>query len=202
MAVVLSCSAVSKRYGAKPLFENLTMAVHDGQRIGLTGPNGSGKSTLMRIMAATDVPDEGLRTVRKQTIVAYVPQDSVFEPGQTVRSVLETALADLPSVLRNQKRHGPSVARRKARKHKMKAIRKPPRFRKTSRPTARTKCFAIPLPLLLLSLCGFHNRTQVVSEPIRERRIIWSGVWQTEPIWYRFICFPDPVGHSTVNLSP
>ena len=65
---------MSKRYGAKPLFENLTMALHDGQRIGLTGPNGSGKSTLMRIMAATDVPDDGLRTIRKQTIVAYVPQ--------------------------------------------------------------------------------------------------------------------------------
>ena len=87
---------MSKRYGAKPLFENLTMALHDGQRIGLTGPNGSGKSTLMRIMAATDVPDDGLRTVRKQAIVAYVPQDSVFEPGQTVRSVLNSALAGLP----------------------------------------------------------------------------------------------------------
>ena len=96
MAVVLSCSAVSKRYGAKPLFENLTMALHDGQRIGLTGPNGSGKSTLMRIMAGHDTPDEGLRTIRKQAIVAYVPQDSVFEHGQTVRSVLEGELADLP----------------------------------------------------------------------------------------------------------
>jgi len=96
MAVVLSCSAVSKRYGAKPLFENLTMGLHDGQRIGLTGPNGSGKSTLMRIMAATDVPDDGLRTIRKQAIVAYVPQDSVFEPAQTVRSILEAAIDDLP----------------------------------------------------------------------------------------------------------
>jgi len=96
MAVVLSCSAAGKRYGAKPLFENLTMALHDGQRIGLTGPNGSGKSTLMRIMAGVDTPDDGLRTIRKQAIVAYVPQDSVFEPGQTIRSVLETALADLP----------------------------------------------------------------------------------------------------------
>lgn len=87
---------MSKRYGAKPLFENLTMALHDGQRIGLTGPNGSGKSTLMRILAGTDVPDDGLRAVRKQAIVAYVPQDSVFEPGQTVRTVLEEALRDLP----------------------------------------------------------------------------------------------------------
>jgi ATP-binding cassette subfamily F protein uup len=96
MAVVLSCSAVSKRYGAKPLFENLTMSLHDDQRIGLTGPNGSGKSTLMRILAATDTPDEGIRTQRRNAIVAYVPQDSVFDPGQTVRTVLHDALDDLP----------------------------------------------------------------------------------------------------------
>ena len=96
MAVVLSCSGVSKRFGARPLFENLTMAIHDGQRIGLTGPNGSGKSTLMRILAGVDVPDDGIRAARKQSIIAYVPQDSVFAPGDTVRSVLEAALADLP----------------------------------------------------------------------------------------------------------
>lgn len=96
MAVVLSCSAVSKRFGAKPLFENLTIALHDGQRIGLTGPNGAGKSTLMRILAGVEPPDDGVRAARKQAIVAYVPQDSVFEPGRTVRSVLEDALSDLP----------------------------------------------------------------------------------------------------------
>ncbi|HEU0122200.1 MAG TPA: ABC-F family ATP-binding cassette domain-containing protein [Bryobacteraceae bacterium] len=96
MAVVLSCSAVSKRFGVKPLFENLTMALHDGQRIGLTGPNGSGKSTLMRILSGLEPPDEGNRAIRKQAIVAYVPQDSVFTPGQTVRSILDDALADLP----------------------------------------------------------------------------------------------------------
>lgn len=96
MAVVLSCSAVSKRFGAKPLFENLTLALHDGQRTGLTGPNGSGKSTLMRILAGEEVPDEGVRALRKQAIVSYVPQDSIYAPGVTVRAVLEDALRGLP----------------------------------------------------------------------------------------------------------
>lgn len=95
MAVVLSCSAVSKRFGSDPLFENLTLALHDGQRIGLTGPNGSGKSTLLRILAGEEPPDTGVRAARKQAVVAYVPQDSVFEPGIRIREVLESALADL-----------------------------------------------------------------------------------------------------------
>jgi ATP-binding cassette subfamily F protein uup len=96
MAVVLSCSGVSKRFGIAPLFENLTLALHDGQRIGLTGPNGSGKSTLMRILAGVETPDDGVRSIRKQAIVAYVPQDSFFARGSTVRSELESALLGLP----------------------------------------------------------------------------------------------------------
>jgi ABC transport system ATP-binding/permease protein len=93
MAVVLSCSAVSKQFGIAPLFQNLTFALHDGQRIGLTGPNGSGKSTLMRILAGLEPPDEGTRSIRKLAVAAYVPQESIYEPGVSVRRVLENALA-------------------------------------------------------------------------------------------------------------
>lgn len=95
MSVVLSCSAVSKRFGIAPLFENLTLAMHEGQHIGLTGPNGSGKSTLMRILAGVEHPDTGTRSVRKQAVVAYVPQDSMFEPGRTVRATLDASLSDI-----------------------------------------------------------------------------------------------------------
>lgn len=95
MAVVLSCSSVSKQYGTAPLFENLTLALHEGQRVGLTGPNGSGKSTLMRILFGEETPDEGVRSLRRQAVVAYVPQDSFFAPGETVRQVLEREMGDL-----------------------------------------------------------------------------------------------------------
>jgi ABC transport system ATP-binding/permease protein len=96
MAVVLSCSAVSKQYGTAPLFENLTLALHDGQRVGLTGPNGSGKTTLMKILAGEESPDAGVRSLRRQAVVAYVPQDSIFAAGATVREVLEREMEDLP----------------------------------------------------------------------------------------------------------
>ncbi len=96
MGVVLSASAVSKRFGAQPLFENLTLAIHDGQRIGLTGPNGAGKSTLVKILAGLEPPDSGTRSVRKQAVIAYVEQDSFFPEGISVREVLEHALREAP----------------------------------------------------------------------------------------------------------
>jgi ABC transport system ATP-binding/permease protein len=94
MGVVLSASAVSKRFGAQPLFENLTLAIHDGQRIGLTGPNGAGKSTLVKILAGLEPPDSGTRSVRKQAVIAYVEQDSFFPEGISVREVLDHALRE------------------------------------------------------------------------------------------------------------
>ncbi len=67
--------------------------MEDGARIGLIGPNGAGKSTLLAVLAGQLDPDEGEVAVRKRARAAYVPQESRYEPGQTVRSVLEAALS-------------------------------------------------------------------------------------------------------------
>lgn len=96
MAVVLSVSSIARRFGARVLFENLSVSLSEGDRAGLIGPNGSGKTTLLEILAGNDPPDSGTRALRKQTRLAYVPQDSLFAPGDTVRSVLTAALAALP----------------------------------------------------------------------------------------------------------
>ena len=54
------------------------MSLSDGDRTGLIGPNGSGKTTLLEILAGREATDSGSRAVRKQTRLAYVPQDSIF----------------------------------------------------------------------------------------------------------------------------
>jgi ATP-binding cassette subfamily F protein uup len=77
----------ANRFGARVLFENLSLSLSEGDRTGLIGPNGSGKTTLLEILAGNDAPDSGTRA-RKQTRLAYVPQDSLFAPGDTIGSVL------------------------------------------------------------------------------------------------------------------
>jgi ATP-binding cassette subfamily F protein uup len=89
---IINAQGISKAFGANPLFQNVSFTVSEGDRIGLIGPNGSGKSTLLRILAGTEVPDDGEVAFRKRLRVSYVEQESKFESGATVRSVAENAL--------------------------------------------------------------------------------------------------------------
>jgi ATP-binding cassette subfamily F protein uup len=92
-SLLLSCEAVTKAYGARTLFDQLSFGLLDGDQVGLVGPNGSGKSTLLRILAGIDRPDRGTRAVRGGIRIGYVPQDPVFPPGGTVEDVVAAALA-------------------------------------------------------------------------------------------------------------
>jgi ATP-binding cassette subfamily F protein uup len=92
MPPILNAQSITKQFGATPLFKDISFTVDDGARIGLIGPNGAGKSTLLAILAGTIEPDGGELAVRKRARAAYVPQDSHFAEGLTVRQVLEAAL--------------------------------------------------------------------------------------------------------------
>jgi ATP-binding cassette subfamily F protein uup len=92
--ILLSCQDVAKSFGARLLFERISLSIAEGDRLGLIGPNGSGKTTLIEILAGRQPTDSGTVSVRKLTRIGYVPQDSVFPPESTVRSILEAGAAD------------------------------------------------------------------------------------------------------------
>jgi len=89
---IINAQKLSKAFGAKPLFEDVSFTVSEADRIGLIGPNGSGKSTLLRILAGTEQPDSGELAVRKRLQLSYVEQDSRFVAGASVRGVVERAM--------------------------------------------------------------------------------------------------------------
>ncbi|HWG21853.1 MAG TPA: ABC-F family ATP-binding cassette domain-containing protein [Terracidiphilus sp.] len=93
MPPILNAQSVTKQFGATPLFRNISFTVEDGDRIGLIGPNGAGKSTLLALLAGQVEPDDGELAVRKRARAAYVPQDSTFPAGLTIRDVLERAMS-------------------------------------------------------------------------------------------------------------
>jgi ATP-binding cassette subfamily F protein uup len=94
MSVLLTAESLTKSYTSRPLFEDLSFTISDGDHVGLVGPNGSGKSTLLKVLAGVEDPDSGSRAVRKGLRIGYVPQDPVFAPGKTVEEVLFDALHD------------------------------------------------------------------------------------------------------------
>jgi ABC transport system ATP-binding/permease protein len=93
---LISCQSIGKTYGTRLLFDNVSMTIAEGERIGLIGPNGSGKTTLMRILAGLDKPDSGIVTYRKSLRLGYVPQEPLFAAEDTVRSICESAFAASP----------------------------------------------------------------------------------------------------------
>ena len=74
MAVLLSVQGLTKSFGPRPLFRELSLDLRAGERIGLVGPNGSGKSTLLKLLAGRDTPDAGTRSLRRSARLAYLPQ--------------------------------------------------------------------------------------------------------------------------------
>ena len=92
MALLLNTNKISKAFGAAPLFRGVSLSIQEGDRLGLIGPNGSGKSTLLQILAGRIEPDSGDLVLRSGTRLAYVPQDSHFEPGETIRGVMRRAM--------------------------------------------------------------------------------------------------------------
>ena len=83
---LISSINLTKSYGTVPLFEDLSLTMAEGNRIGLIGPNGSGKSTLLRLWADLEPADDGEIARRRGLQIHYVPQDDQFAEGATVGS--------------------------------------------------------------------------------------------------------------------
>lgn len=96
MTVLLGVEGLTKRFGPRPLFAELSFDLRAGERVGLIGPNGSGKSTLLRILAGLEEADAGNRALRRGTRLGYVSQEDAFPAGQSAREVVVSALAGEP----------------------------------------------------------------------------------------------------------
>lgn len=91
MSALIYGQKLTKAYGTKRLFQELTLGVSEKDRIGIIGPNGSGKSTLLRIFAGLEQPDEGRVTRRQHLRIAYIPQQAEFDSDSTVAEEIERA---------------------------------------------------------------------------------------------------------------
>ena len=94
MPPLLNAQGLTKAFGPRPLFRDLSFTIDEGARIALIGPNGAGKSTLLKILAGEIEPDMGELATRKRTRISYVSQVSEFTAGQTVWSAMEDALRE------------------------------------------------------------------------------------------------------------
>lgn len=81
---VLNIENVSKVFGEKQIFDNVSYGIHEGDKIGIIGINGTGKSTLLKIIAGIEEPDEGQIIRQNGLRITYLPQNPEFPPGEAV----------------------------------------------------------------------------------------------------------------------
>ncbi|MDQ1426935.1 MAG: transport system ATP-binding/permease protein, partial [Acidimicrobiaceae bacterium] len=96
--ILVDLEGVSVSRPGKPLFDDLSLTVSTGDRLGVVGLNGSGKSTLLRVLAGNLEPESGRRRVGKSMRVAFLEQvptvgpgsvDDVVGPGWEAEAVLD-----------------------------------------------------------------------------------------------------------------
>ena len=91
---LIHLSEIALTYGGNPVFEDMGMVVHTGDRVSLVGRNGSGKSTLMKVMAGLVEADAGQRVVSPGASVGYMEQDPDLSLFQTLGDYALSGLLD------------------------------------------------------------------------------------------------------------
>jgi len=81
---IASANELSLAYGVHTVLDKATVAIHEGDRIGLLGRNGCGKSSFMKIVAGEEEPDSGIITYKRDLVIGYLPQKFDLEESQTV----------------------------------------------------------------------------------------------------------------------
>ena len=101
---MIHVEGLTKRYGEKVLFEDVSWHVKKRDRIGLSGPNGSGKTTLLRMLAGLEEPDAGQIRMATETSIGYLPQDGVVHRGRSVHEEVTLAFLELLELKAEQHR--------------------------------------------------------------------------------------------------
>src|SRR5580698_10902503 len=94
---MLSLSGISKTYGGRTLFAEVSLQINRADRIGLVGPNGAGKSTLFSIILGALEPDDGKISKERGVSFGYLPQETAVVGDETV---IEIATAITPDFIK------------------------------------------------------------------------------------------------------
>ena len=97
---ILSAEKISKSYSEKILFDEISLGISEGEKIGLIGINGTGKSTLLKILAGIETTDSGRIIKGSKVSIEYLSQNPIFEDGNKVIQQVFKGSSPLMQLLR------------------------------------------------------------------------------------------------------
>lgn len=95
---MISMNNISMRFGAKILFDEVSLRVAGKDRVSLVGSNGAGKSTMLKVIAGLIKPDDGEVAVSKHTTVGYLPQEGIEYTGKTLYEEVYSSAGDINAI--------------------------------------------------------------------------------------------------------
>ena len=100
---MLTVSGISKSFGGRTLFEDVTFQLNHGDRIGLVGPNGAGKTTLFSLILQEEEPDEGEVSLQRGSTLGFLPQESAPAGDETVVELATAITPEFTAISRKLK---------------------------------------------------------------------------------------------------
>ncbi|MDA9922229.1 ABC-F family ATP-binding cassette domain-containing protein [Verrucomicrobiales bacterium] len=92
---VLSVTDLQLSFGSDPILDGATLAVNEGEKVGLVGRNGCGKSSFLRIVAGEEKADSGTISRRQGLVGGYLPQEFQLDENATVEENIRAGASDL-----------------------------------------------------------------------------------------------------------
>ncbi len=98
---LVSVEGISKAYGERVLFSELSFGINAGQKIALIAQNGTGKTSILNILSGKDRPDAGMVNTRKGLRISYLEQEPDLDGGITLEETVFRSDNDILKVIRN-----------------------------------------------------------------------------------------------------
>ncbi len=98
--IILQIKDLSKSYGVLEVFNRLSFALHEGERVGLIGPNGIGKSTLLKCLTGEESPDGGSIMINERTTIGFLAQQRNWDQHN---SLFEEMIKGFENIIEDRK---------------------------------------------------------------------------------------------------
>lgn len=99
---IINIEHISKIFGGKVIFDDVSCGISEGEKIGVIGINGTGKTTLLRVLAGLEQPDEGQVITQNGIQIAYLQQNPAFPEEKTVLSYVTDGMWDMDWTLQSE----------------------------------------------------------------------------------------------------
>lgn len=99
---IINIEHISKIFGGKVIFDDVSCGISEGEKIGVIGINGTGKTTLLRVLVGLEQPDEGQVITQNGIRIAYLQQNPAFPEEKTVLSYVTDGMWDMDWTLQSE----------------------------------------------------------------------------------------------------